>query len=396
MPNSSRILPLGRTCCTLLTLTIAARVATSFLPCPAWGPSAYLCAAGYLNLPLGEPHTCVADAAIPEGARVSNRMKYLHFRKEQFTLDGRGHRNGPAAYPRQPQVLLVGSSFSLGMALSDDETFSARLNQEMGPVVYNAASVFDNVLSADSLVQTAQENGMERGVILVEILNRASFRYSPPQKAASGGRSVGTESGYKGIPKPLVLASAPLIREVRQIKHAYPLMRVSALLNMRLHNDSLLPNPFREEFPEVELQNGRRVLVYSGDRNFSQRPEDPSITTKTLLRIDADLKQRGYRLAVLLLPNAYSVYYPLLRDQSTPDGSEAYFHSVYTRLAANHVAVLNLLPNLRGAARRELAEDRTIYYPDDAHWNAMGCSIAAHKAAEWLRSLLRGEVAQEE
>jgi hypothetical protein len=63
--------------------------------------------------------------------------------------------------------------------------------------------------------------------------------------------------------------------------------------------------------------------------------------------------------------------------------------SLAENLTGAGVPTLNLLPILREAAAAKLNEGTIIYYPDDAHWNAMGCAIAAHSAAPWLAALLK-------
>jgi len=64
------------------------------------------------------------------------------------------------------KAVLFGSSFSLGMALNDEDTFSARLNQQLGPVIYNAASIppFNHDLHADQFIETARAVGIKKGI----------------------------------------------------------------------------------------------------------------------------------------------------------------------------------------------------------------------------------------
>jgi hypothetical protein len=372
------LLPLGPSCTVLLLLFIAARVLISFLPCESWGPSGYICSAPYWRLPLGQAHTVVANAAIPEAARLGNRLDFLRFHTERFTLDARGYRNGPAPAPPHPKVILFGSSFSLGLALSDEETFSARLNQILGPVVYNAASVFDPLLNPVAMLADARASGMNGGWVIVEALNRGAFEYAPaPAPSPDAGFYDAAEQ-----------ALAPLTSLQRRIAHAYALTFVSTLINMRLHDDKLLPNPFRNLYSVETLDNGEPVLVYGRDKRFSQRPPAAATSTEAFALLREALARDGYRLGVLLLPNAYSVYSPLLLEPDASDNGERYMAELAAQLAAAKIPVLNLLPPLRSAARQALGNNETIYYRDDSHWNSHGSALAAALVAPWVRSLL--------
>ena len=341
-----------------------------FLPCESWGASSYLCAAPYLELHLGSSHTCVANAAIPEGARLSNRLDFLNFRAERMTLDERGYRNGPDLRVDKPKAMLVGSSFSLGMALNDDETFSAQLNRQLGPVVYNAATVLHAGLSSAKVSSIARESGMNRGLIVFEVLNREPLSYTEPPPVKASGRVASVIDRLRAIPEGLAGRLSLLVSLKRRIEFPSALMRVSTLVNMRIHSGRVLPNPFYDAYSEEQLVTGRNVLMYSKDKQFSQNPANASVTADAIRRFRDGLAGRGYRLAVVLLPNAYSVYYPLLRNHGELDSSEDY------------------IPILRQAARGELQEGRAIYYPDDAHWNGLGCEIAARATAPWLRPML--------
>jgi hypothetical protein len=281
----------------------------------------------------------------------------------------------------KPQAVYFGSSFGLGLGLNDEETFTAQVNRQLGPIIYNASQIFDTFLSADRFTLMARETGMEHGWIVVEILNRGSFKYTPPSRSR-------LKDDYRAIHDELLRSMVPIVSVRRRIINPYALTRESSLLNMRLEDGRILPNPFHDLYSEEQLITGRKVLMFSDDKQFSQRPDSPNITADALLLLRDELERRGYRLAVILLPNSYSVYYPLLRNHETPDASVQYMLDLSLRLSAGGVEALNLLPEMRAAARSELNRDRMIYFSDDAHWNALGCRIAAHAAAEWLQPLL--------
>jgi len=363
----------GRACFFTLGLFVAVRLALPFFPSESWSESGYHCAMYHAFLPLGVSHTCVAGKAFGEGARVANRLDFVSFRSEKFTVDARGYRNPPLAQMR-PRVILLGSSFSLGLSLNDEDTIAAQLNRRLGPVVYNASKVLNRDLSAEPLVETAHEIGMERGWVLLELINRGAYSYQP---AAPHSRFAA-----------ILDRAAPLQSFQRRLKDPFALSRITALINMRIADDRVLPNPDRWRFPEEELINGRHMLFYVDDRNFALNPESPQITVESVAHLRDELRRRGLRLAVMLVPNGYTVYWPLLRERRGDDRGGRYFTELSEGLASRAIPAFNCLPRLRAAAGRELAGNRLVYWPDDAHWNPEGVSVAAEGLAPWLGGLV--------
>jgi hypothetical protein len=373
-----RALPLGRSCIVLLCAVIAARVSAMFLPCETWSPAGYVCAGPYLKLPSGRSHTWVANWAIPEGARRSTMREFLTYRKERFTLDENGYRNGPGIRADRPQAILFGTSFSLGLALNDEDTFVAHINQQLGPLVYNAAATFVPNLYADTFIRVARARGFNRGVILLEVPNRGSIGYAPPD---------GSSARLARAPERLLRAATPFLAAQRRLMEPPAIMRVSALFNMLVHNDRILPNPNRDDYSIERLLDGRRMLVLAIEKHLATQPDPASMTAGVLERLRDELAASGYRLAVILQPTGYSVYVPMLVDPG-PDGAQGYFRDVSTHLSAAGIANLNLLPVMREAAKDAFRQGRLIYFPDDPHWNAEGCAAAARVAAPWISSLL--------
>ena len=293
----------------------------------------------------------------------------------------------------KPSAVLFGSSFSLGMALNDEDTLSARLSQGLGQVIYNASATFDPILRADRMIETARTIGLKNGWILLEVLNRQPLQFGAPPSSHS--LPVIAKERLKYLSAVAGMAPrdwSPVISLQRKISNPAALMRVATLLNMRLQDDHLLPNSLKDSyvFSEEQLISGRSVLVYSADKRFAQNPASPLDTATSLIRLRDELDRHGYRLAVFLLPNAYSVYYPLYRNHPADDASATYMTELTACLEGHKVPVLNLLPALRNAARTELSSDRMMYYSDDSHWNPLGCATAANAMVPWLDGLLRG------
>jgi hypothetical protein len=364
----------GQACFILLGAFMLARLAVSFLPSGPWSPSGLLCASYYIFLPLGSPHTCIADAAFGESARNGNRLDFVAFRREKITLDERGYRNLPGA-SRAPRMILWGSSFSLGDALNDEDSLGVLLNRQFGPVIYNISGVLDPVLTIDETDRVARLINMKRGWVLLELLNRYPYSYQAPRTRP-----------FDKFRRELLELDAPLKSFGRHIQRPVALIRWSSLLNMRLQNDSLLPNPNRSRFPEEELIDGRHMLFYGPDKEFFEAPMDSGVTATAVMEVRDALAQRGLRLAVLMLPTGYSVYYPLLRRKKGVDGAGLYMDRLAAQIAEADIPVFNSLALLRDAAVRELTRGRLVYWPDDPHWNPLGVETVVRALTPWLRS----------
>jgi hypothetical protein len=349
----------------MLALFIAARLALPFFPSEGWSESGFHCASYYVFLPLGKPHGCVAEKAFGEGARLANRLDFVSYRREKFTVDERGYRNPPLA-ELKPRVILMGSSFSLGLSLNDDETFAAQLNRRMGPVVYNASKVLNPNLSAAPLIATAREIGLQHGVVLLELLNRAVYGYN------AAGEPVGRLAKLQD-------KAAGFQSLQRRMKDPFALGRITAMVNMRIANDVVLPNPERWRYPEEELKDGRHQLFYVDDKAFFHQPAPVSETIASVKQLRTDLEKAGLRLAVVLVPSGYTVYWPLLRDASGEDRGLQYMADLAAGLESIGVPALNCTPLLRDAAKRE-----QVYWPDDAHWTPAGVRVVADATAAFI------------
>jgi hypothetical protein len=108
-----------------------ARGVVGWLPAGPWSPSGYQCGS------------------------------FAPFRREKFTVDERGYRNLPAE--GKARMILFGSSFSLGLALNDEDTLSAQLSRQLGYTIYNASDVLSHSLTAGPVSRAAQAVNMEKG-----------------------------------------------------------------------------------------------------------------------------------------------------------------------------------------------------------------------------------------
>jgi hypothetical protein len=115
-------------------------------------------------------------------------------------------------------------------------------------------------------------------------------------------------------------------------------------------------------------------------QNF-YRPKNDS--PNYLAEISALVHCSGNELLVILVPDKYSVYYSLLRDerQSPPEG-KSHLNQLEDDLQRLGIPVLNLTSALRFQAAEGLQRREYNYLLDDTHWNRIGIQTAT---AEILR-----------
>src|SRR5579883_756789 len=246
-------------------------------------------------------------------ASMGNLPELREYRPEVFTSDELGFRNVPnSCRLGPPQALLVGSSFSVGSGVSDDQTLSARLNAGSGKRVYNAAGFGMDVARCRAL---ARHFGMRRGLVIYESLERydvpaASDAPTEPELAgfgrdAAGGLAAppGDAAWWDGWP-----AAA------RKWSRYSPLQIVARRACQAVQNDRLLPNPFVRAVEVRTLRDGSRQLFIPGDVENSRRPRPVGHAAAYFSRLARELRKEDLNLLVVLVPDKYSVYQPLLCD----------------------------------------------------------------------------------
>ncbi len=77
-----------------------------------------------------------------------------------------------------PDAILVGSSFSVGSGVSDNETLAVRLGETTGQKVYNAAGMLN---SPEEIGTIVRRFGMVRGTVFFEVLAGHGFPAPAPR-----------------------------------------------------------------------------------------------------------------------------------------------------------------------------------------------------------------------
>jgi hypothetical protein len=330
------------------------------------------------RFPLGEgPYipgrTLYMPATYGDLANLGNLPAYREYHSQLASSDAFGYRN-PAALMSggNVEVFLLGDSFSLGTSLNDEETISACLNRMGFARVYNMAGQ-DEIRPLPQVLAMARRLRSPGGIVVYQHLER---KPTPAAETLLSGPA--TQSGAFPRIRRLLRVAA------RDLRYYSPVKIVCQRIQRALQNDRIFPNPYRDQVVVLPLRNGRPMLFPAADvHGDAPRPRD----TTGFVRFAQALRQHGFTLVVLLVPNKYTVYRPLLAEP-TAAASVSPLTEIQESLQRAGIAVVNPLPALQQAAREALSRGRLVYWQDDTHWNAEGSRLTARLLAEALAAPL--------
>jgi len=312
---------------------------------------------------------CVDVNTCGDLANVSNRPALCQSHDETFSTDDYGFRTHPGAVISAPvEALFIGDSFAGGARIRDDQTLPAQFQALTGWKTYNGACIKNDLTH---LIELTQRLHMDKGIILYEFLTR--------QKVPSRQDCQLKDWRIAGVSR----------RDVAHFKHLIrnrwmgfwkvtPLEILAQHAYKKIQNDRFLPNPYATLAVETRLRNGSTMLQLPQDienfQNMSQNT-DPS----GFVALYRELAKRHLTLWVLLVPDKYTVYQPLLESAVTTGSREnLYLNSIEQNLSQSGVPVVNLTVPLRRQAAYEFSRGRYNFALDDTHWNEEGI----HRAAE--------------
>jgi len=93
-------------------------------------------------------------------------------------------------------------------------------------------------------------------------------------------------------------------------------------------------------------------------------------------RLSRELGRDGLEPVVVIVPEKFTVYAPLLAWPRTPAEGDVLLEQLERRLREMFVRVVNVAPAFRAAAAELAEHHQYIYWQDDTHWNECGVTIA--------------------
>ena len=313
-------------------------------------------------------------------ANIANLPQLRQYRPQRFTTDAHGFRNPPLSMGGQVAAVFVGDSFLAGDAVSDEDTLTAQLSALTGLQFYNAGGPYAYAATVRLL---KDKLGLQRGRVIVVQTQDVSGSMLRDAEAKSRG-------DWKGrVLRVFAGAHGDRMRSwMRGWWHVSPLRIVLQKGYMALSNDRILPNVFADQVIARRLRDGKTMLFYRQEVEAHKVDSDMAGVAKHLTRLAAALKRDGFDLAVVLVPNKYSVYQPLLADGAgTPLPARHPHARLKALLASSRLEVLDLTPQLEACAAREAKVGRYLYWSDDTHWNRAGIAVAARSIQRaWYQS----------
>lgn len=315
------------------------------------------------------------ERAYGDLAAMGNLPSARQYRREVFTTDSYGYRRNQQsqqAVDRSYRVLLLGDSMAVGSGVSDEQALSAQLEQRLGAGVYNAASPGNAYMNAAQTLALARRLRLFNGTVVYQYLGR-----EPLPSVAELTRNTFANCEHWG---------AQGWHYFLEFSKVSPAEVFAQKVFKTLYNDVIFPNVFKANVLQSTLVSGESMLFFPLDVEAYRRRRSFDLDG---LKFLADfLAKDGLKLMVLLTPDKYTVYEPLLqnadRDRQT---QELFLDRLEKALVEAGIPVINLTGFMREKAREGLERGEYLYWRDDVHWNAKGIGLAADEMIR--RNLLR-------
>lgn len=317
------------------------------------------------------------DRAYGDLANLGNMPSLRHYRPEVFSTDIWGFRRTPNRNEGPAAILVCGDSFTTGVGLSDSETLCAQLSEQTGLNTYNGGEVFGSNCWPDieALIKRLQ---LKNGLVIYQQTERRDL----PVAANHGGE------GIAGVVQRWLRRGDDVSRQLRKFGRLWrdifyysPLQIFAARLLMTANDGQMLPNPSAGMVIMRRLRDDRPFLFLPEEaQNFGQ---ERAMDISFFVELNALVRSTGNELLVVLVPDKFNVYHPLMRDRDSKASNQPlYFDTLGKKLRKSDVSVLDLTPGLREQAAAALVTGNYIYHPDDTHWNELGAGRAAHLISE--------------
>jgi hypothetical protein len=146
-------------------------------------------------------------------------------------------------------------------------------------------------------------------------------------------------------------------------------------------------NPEQRLVQALPLVNGRQMLFLISELDTAKGGSP--IDVRYLQALRERLRAEGNEFLVILVPDKYAVYQPLISGRPPGDSAVYLNHTEYALRRAG-VPVVNLTGPLRQQASELIERGEYNYWVDDSHWNTNGIRRAANVIAPEAQRLLGG------
>lgn len=276
-------------------------------------------------------------------------------REVLFRTDGEGFRNDTDYQSGEP--VLLGDSFVVGMADSQEDTLSAQLAAQHDLHAYNLGQpgdVSDYLIYYRAFRQRHPDSG-KAALFLFEGNDFPEGKYESADERTLGpaarllGRYYGlfTDTAFYRVTKSLW-------------KRASHSGDIAASSNVR-----------------IETVAGQTMGLYTPYVDVTRRSH---YAMPPAMR--QDLVELGRQMATIyFIPTNYRVYAQPLGAAALPN---AQWQALSALCAEQRWHCVDLTPALTEAARQALKQGQFIWWRDDTHWNRAGIAVAARVVADTL------------
>ncbi len=304
-------------------------------------------------------------------AFVSGVPSLRVWRAETFTTDALGYRDPPGLEDGPWDVVLFGDSMMAGCGLEDEETFRARLAQELGASVYDASGG----PAVRAMSDARWLRGPPRAFVLESVERYLVADQDTELLAALVPGSLPPSQPARGPSAPL--ARGRWSRAYSAATHYGTLLHASAryaLFGELLARDCVLGTDGRTLFAGEELVHAALPLPALRLERIAD----------ALVQVRDRLAAHGIELVYLVVPDKATLERELVpeayRRSMRPPGEA--LDALARALAARGVRSVDVLAAFR-AAQRE-APGEALFWRDDTHWTAHGVAVAARATAAAL------------
>jgi hypothetical protein len=151
-----------------------------------------------------------------------------------------------------------------------------------------------------------------------------------------------------------------------------------------VQDDVWLPNPSHGAVFIDHLKNGDAMLFLPGEVEAFYHPRGEY--SAYFSEVKALVGETGNKLLVVLVPNKYVVYRPLLINAGPSPERQSHLGQFEEDLLGLGVPAVNLTSALKLQAAEGLKNRQYDYFIDDTHWNRVGIHVAAATISQYLKN----------
>jgi hypothetical protein len=295
-----------------------------------------------------------------------------------FSTDHLGFRKNPYLKEGQaPQVLfLQGDSFTYGVGLSDEQTLPSVMTAKFHIPSYNSGRFHDDPDGMPELDWLLSHLPGRPTTIVYTYLEHLPF-IAPGEMGGPSGRLRRWSPKIEGDLRYLKLLNT-FFWELS------PSRVVTTRFFNKLANDRFFPNENTSTVRALALPDGRELLFRDYEFQLPEQDRGPDAvaqTTRGFQWLKSEMEKRQIRLIVLLLPNRYTIYAPLLA-KNTDGPWTNYLDQLDAQLHQNGIETVNGLEVYRSFANQEIQTGQLSFYREDTHWNPRGVERIAGPLAD--------------